>query len=402
MFANFCYPPPTIEYKSHQQVILNEWTIMIKDTEADDRLWVAANDLDREDVVREIKKGDANINAEVWYGTFSWNTPLYAALVSGWVMRRGPEKVVEIADILIRNGADASQRICGGSTPLHAVVRRFPGSILLSSILEMCPNTDVNIEDGDGTTPLAWCMDDDIAWKKCNQLCTVGILILLGHGADPRKQNSSGNTILHSCQDESVISNVLAFRSTTGAFDINTRNRYGETPLFRGVRFHHSECPLLLANGADPRIPDDEGDTLLHLNINNEFMSKILNSPFLVDINALNGQGLTPLHMHVLHRNPDGVRLLLGAGAKDIDTKSIDFKKRTAEEMAIPKYPDPDSAMRRAFSDNHKKLAICMGNHPRLGAHSLMSQMCPELVEMIHQALRAKENNKTQSVIDTP
>jgi hypothetical protein len=168
------------------------------------------------------------------------------------------------------------------------------------------------------------------------------------------------------------------------------------------VRFHHKECQMLLENGADPRLADNDGNTLLHLNINNELMSKILNSHFQVDINALNGQGLTPLHVHVLHRNPDGVRLLLGAGANDILIESEDFQRRTAEEMAITKYPDPNSAMRRAFSDHHAKLAICMGNHPRLGADSLMCQMCPELVEMIHKALRAEENNETQRVIDTP
>jgi ankyrin repeat protein len=380
---------------------MNEWTNMVKDTEADDRLWYAAKDSKSEDVMREIIKGNANINAEVWYGKYSWSTPLYEAVVSGWVMRLGPDKVVEVADILIRNGADASQRISGGSTPLHAVVRRFPGTILLPRMLEMCPNIDVDIEDGDGTTPLAWCIDDD-EWNYCNRLCTVDILLLLDRGADPRKTNRNGNTILHSCQDESVISNVLAFRSTTGAFDINTRNIYGETPLFRGVRFHRNECQMLLENGANPSLADNDGNTLLHLNINNELMSKILNSLFQVDINALNGQGLTPLYVHVLHRNPDGVRLLLGAGANDILIESEDFQRRTAEEMAITKYPDPNSAMRRAFSDHHKKLAICMGNHPRLGADSWMSLMCPELVEIIHKALQAEENNKTQRVIDTP
>jgi hypothetical protein len=348
---------------------------------SNDRLYYAAVGLNRIDVIDELKKGDANINAIFKDERGMLSTPLYEVLGSSKALYYR-KLAVDIAEILILNGANASEKMRHGSTPLHMIAKRFPYTILLQRVFEMCPTTDANVKDDFCITPIAECIDDQKAWSECDPLCTDGILILLKHGADPSNKNRVGNTILHYCQDEAVISNVLEFNG--GAFDINTRNSYGETPLFRGVKLHHNECPLLLDNDADPSIPDFWGDTILHLNIKTEFMSKILNSPFQVDINARNKNGSTPLHMHVLHKNPDGVRLLLRIGSDDTLRDSFGL---TAEQLAADMYPDKNSPMRKIFFDNHVKLALCMGGHSRLGSDSWIGQLHPDLLEKIHEEL---------------
>jgi ankyrin repeat protein len=349
---------------------------------SNDRLYHAAANLKITEVRKELRNGDANINAIHKYDWGYWSTPLYEALSCTKALDKDKRQLaVDIAQLLISNGANASEKLHRGMTPLHMIAQRFPCTILLQRVFEMCPTTDANVKDDYGETPIVKLIDNQKAWSDCNpRLLGHTVSILLKHGADPRIQNRSGNTILHFCQDEAVISNVLAFND--GAFDINTRNQAGETPLFRGVRLHQNECPMLLENGADPTIPDRwGGDTLLHLKTNNEFMSKILKSPFQVDINALNKNHYSPLHQHVRHDNPDGVRFLLDAGARDTRSR---FYRFTAEQMATWMYPDENSPMRRVFIDHHIKLAVCMASHSRLGSESWMRELYPDLLEKIY------------------
>lgn len=96
-----------------------------------------------------------------------------------------------------------------------------------------------------------------------------------------------GDTLLHdaSYYNQIIIINILL----NFGININTLNKYNETPLFYS-RNNYEILELLLENGADPNIQNNYGDTLLHIiclntNINDyKLIEKLLDydaNPFL-------------------------------------------------------------------------------------------------------------------------
>jgi hypothetical protein len=135
----------------------------------------------------------------------------------------------------------------------------------------------------------------------------------------------------------------------------------------------------LLEHGADPRIPEHNGNTVLFY-IHPTMIRHILSNPLRVDIDARGVFGRTALHMAVLNNSPEQVSSLLDAG---IDFNIHDDDGLTAESRSIC-MPGACPALSKAFLDHHVKLALGMAWHSRLGADSDMRDIPPELTAMIH------------------
>lgn len=167
-----------------------------------------------------------------------------------------------------------------GRTALRAAVERGHRDVvevLLDASAD--PDFDINTRDTRGRTCLTW----GISHPEV-------VHLLLQRGADVRSQDSDKLTALHVAAEEGyedVVPILLGFEP-----DINARDIYGQTCLYRG--FSHPNIVRLLLDG--PRGADTELQAF---------------------------DGTTPLHRAIKGSHKESVALLLQAGA---DTESEDYE----------------------------------------------------------------------------
>jgi hypothetical protein len=178
--------------------------------------------------------------------------------------------------------------------------------------------------------------------------------------------------------------------------DINARNKKGQTALFRWIKrsvdglsgAHARKVAFeLIKHGADPRIPDNNGDTVFHLSPTEAMELIILGGRFHININARNNRGETALHKAVKKKSYERVKFLLELG---VDYNISDCNGETAEDIELHKYPRANTKKIMALSrwrEEHA-LAIAMATHPRLGDGSWLSTIEPGLIKIISEMSR--------------
>jgi ankyrin repeat protein len=349
-------------------------------------LWKAAGNCNVDRVKSELETG--GIDIEQALGEYH-TTALFQA-VSCHQTRVHPAKSMEIASILIHAGADPLARSAYRMTPLHAVLENCMGTNILRMILHEHPNLDLNVRESSGRTPLL----SSIYFSDSNSPVTDDIIALLEHGADPRIPDSDGNTILHWCTNKSILDRVL--HGPLGV-DINARNQNGQTPIFLKIyrqdnyleQFEdvYNEIRSLLERGADARIPNNQGNTIFHLPLDEPTTLLILSGHFHIDINARNNRGQTALHIAVEDNSYERVCLLLRIGV-DLDIR--DSNGETAEEFERSAHPLENTAILGELSRRRieRALAIAMATHRRLGDESWLGNIEPELMRNIYQMSR--------------
>ena len=110
---------------------------------------------------------------------------------------------------------------------------------------------------------------DDIGMSPRRRDCLVQ---LLGLGLDPAEPDANGDTLLHHlCRHDAPMADLRQLLGVLGGGAIgvvNAQNTSGETPLLAHLR---SSSPtrgvvdMLLANGAEPDIADNDGVTPLRV-----------------------------------------------------------------------------------------------------------------------------------------
>ncbi|KAL0028569.1 hypothetical protein WJX79_002655 [Trebouxia sp. C0005] len=163
--------------------------------------------------------------------------------------------------------------------------------------------------------------------------------ILVSHGADINARDRQGNTPLHYALKSSFTEAVKLLLDHGAGMD--TRSHLGETVL--SIAAKHSPpaiVSLLLSHGADA-VARDKGDQLemaarlcrkqkdqsadpqlgcmdplidVALKRFAALLSRLLSAG--ADLEAVDDEGLTPLHTAVKHRHPDLVEILLSYGAR--------------------------------------------------------------------------------------
>ena len=258
------------------------------------------NSLQNSDAEPDVSSEESHGGGLLPYERKSGFTPLHIAVKEGYL---------DMCQMLLEHEADVRARDNKGNTPLHLALSHE--HVEISGIL-LEYNAEVNCRNEDGSTPLL------IASSNGN----IGLFrSLLPYNADPFVRDNRGNTLLHVAAfggHLEIVRNLLDLKA-----DVDSLNGEGLTPSQRAVEGQREGyldivC-LLLNHGADEKVHDDSGNTLLHLAASEghlEVARVLLGHK--VDVDSLNGKGLTPLHRASEGRREgcqDLVRLFLYHGA---------------------------------------------------------------------------------------
>jgi ankyrin repeat protein len=172
----------------------------------------------------------------------------------------------DIAQLLIRHGAQVNAANRQGETALHVACRRkdIPS---ITFLLENKANVDA--KSSDGLTPLLDFTYDRV--HPCNaatcETCDEDIEILnllLKAGADPNAVSNSRRNVIHYVTMKPN-ARMLVFFAKLGV-NVNLRNVDDVTPLEECLSYYGSELEIfktLIEHNADPNLCNKNGETLL-------------------------------------------------------------------------------------------------------------------------------------------
>jgi len=148
-------------------------------------------------------------------------------------------KNVEIAKLLIENGADVNAKNNVGETPLFKTQSVEIAKLFIEN------GADVNAKSNYWGTPLFY--EEDVEIAK----------LLIVNGANVNVKNNKGETPLFYAEDAEIAKLLIE----NGA-DVNAKNDDGETPLFEFWNIEISK--LLIENGANVNVKNNDETTLLY------------------------------------------------------------------------------------------------------------------------------------------
>lgn len=249
-----------------------------------------------------------NINATDTYN----NTPLHIAL---------SHCNYKIADILIKHGANINIKNIGNQIALHVVLEIFidrkPRYLYENYILKIVnvllkSTTDIDVIDVNGYTPLHLAL-------KNRRINTVKML--LKHGVNPMIKTRDGESVLHLA----VIYlrnnfNIINYLIKIKRVDINEIDNEGNTPLIIAFEMYNLEAAeILLDNGADPNIKNNDGKSALHFVMKYSFLPNIYLLHHLLNaganVNEIDNEGNSPLIVALSNTNFKFAKILFDHGA---------------------------------------------------------------------------------------
>ncbi|CAB0029690.1 unnamed protein product [Trichogramma brassicae] len=264
------------------------------------------------------------------------NTPLHVALYRG---RRN------LFEILLRNGANPNLANAKGLTPLQIICCRNRDDYKLAKMIfelshERYRPVKVNVQDKAGQTPL----HDAMLFGHRNL-----VQVLLKNDANPNSVNIMGLTPLHMiCTEQYYDRLAQIFFEVNDAkhqlVKVNVQNKLGNAPLHFALHLRNERLiELLLRRGADPNLTDEKGLTPLHIICNDrysdhkmaEIFFKINQVNQLVQVDARDKLGRTPLQIAVANFKPELVNLLLDRGA---DISSFVFPSESYFSERLKRY----------------------------------------------------------------
>ena len=263
-------------------------------------------------VMRLLIEAGVDIDVEAGHET----TPLLLA-----AREARPDAVA----LLLAHGADVSKKDSYGNTVLHRIRDMFSppmhemheGDLARTIKVLVDAGADVNAKNTRGETPLV---------KMCGDGSVEAVRVLLAQGANPAEQSNltrSQHSALHASAGNGHLA-VMRLLIEAGV-DIDIESPHGTTPLLLAAREARLDAvAFLLAHGADVSQKDSDGNTVLHLMHNVEYLPNyqgdlVKTIKILVDagadVNAKSTDGLTPLIDMCRDGNVEGTRALLAQGA---------------------------------------------------------------------------------------
>eukprot|EP01041_Mallomonas_annulata_P008031 gene8030-16459_t len=180
--------------------------------------WASINN--RLDIVYFLLSQGCDVN---YCGGFLKETPVH------WAVRK---KHYALVDLLAKNGADLSIVSSGGIDALHLACQKE--NVDMAFVL-LCNGANVNSLDKDGNTPLHWIL------KEKPWVADV-IRLLLRFGADVHLQEHvEGNTPMHLCMDLDLPTLNLLYESG-GETVAKIRNKRGLTPYKLAAKLRNSHA----------------------------------------------------------------------------------------------------------------------------------------------------------------
>ena len=270
-----------------------------------------------------------------------WGTPLSRAAmqISGSSNNRNAAKMA-IIDALLAAGADVNAVGEDGHTPLLNVVQNGRIGLGLYSTNERLRGTEATADSvvdlavklleagADPDAPGGW---GQTPLHEAAEYRTPALVqALLDAGADPNATDRYGSSALHVAA-RAGSPEIIALLVAAGA-EVNGRTDVGTSPIHVAVSSvpyyvtgdssqvrtgsWRLRAAALLEAGADPNLPDAEGDTPLHLaaqEVDTALVSLLATAG--ADLNARNDSGETPLLTARYHANAPVARKLLDLGA---------------------------------------------------------------------------------------
>lgn len=146
-------------------------------------------------------------------------------------------KILEILEILIDNGADINVLDPQGNAPIHCAVSKGQTKIVKMLIAQ---GADINLKRGDGNSPL-----NTAARAAMYPDSSEMVKILIANGADVNVKGRYHNTPLHNSVYSGNLEIVQALIKS-GA-DVNAKNKDGKTPRKLALENETEEVVELLS-----------------------------------------------------------------------------------------------------------------------------------------------------------
>lgn len=292
------------------------------------------------------KNGD--INAQ---DALQGNTALHVCAEAGYG---------DIFKLLLEKGANPSfYNKEEGITPFHYAAAK--GYLHIIEACELDADILMNIPDSsDNTllhtaanygrdTVLEWLLTEGVDVNVMNQHCSTPLhfavysnhlssarLLLLQKEVDVNMKDQDGNTALHLATVRGNFDVVQLLLEVEGC-DVNIANKQGVTPLqYSIVKQHDAITVMLLENNrtVEVNVRDNDGSTPLHFSVsadNLDLVKLLLDKGAHADIS--NNNLVTSLHIAVLKRLEDVIKLMLSN--KRIDVNVIDAEGNTPLHLTL-------------------------------------------------------------------
>jgi cytohesin len=289
----------------------------------------------RLDIARVLLDNGATANPEDKFG----RTPLHLVVDGKYHFERDR---LRFAQLLLEHGADTNAQDEDDATPLH--LASYDGRIEIVRVL-LDHGAAANSKDNQDRTALHSVAEGRYHYSKDHDGIRVAQL-LLERGADVNAPDKDNGTPLHlaSCYGRIEIARVLL----DGGAATNSKGNRGRSPLHvvaEGGNFYSRDtdapaAQLLLERGADVNALDDDDQTPLHLAsyfVRAEMVLVLLKAG--ANASAKNAQGQTPLHLmskclyeaHVANDVVGVAQLLLDHGS---DVNAQDKNHATPSDLA--------------------------------------------------------------------
>ncbi|CAB0033105.1 unnamed protein product, partial [Trichogramma brassicae] len=242
------------------------------------------------------------------------NTPLHWAV--------GKHK--NVTKSLLKRGANPNSANNEGFTPLHLMSQRVWSVDFVEMFFNINDelNQQIQVDDRDmlGQTPLQFAL----CWgnKKTAE-------ILLRRGADPNLANNGGMTSMHIISkqmDRDDLAQMLfeIYDELNQQVQIDVWDKKGRTPLQLALQVGRQKtAEILLKRGANANLANEDGLTPLHSICQTHFYDSLTQIFFdindelnqVIQVDARDKSGRTPLHLAVANFMPNTVGVLLDRGA---------------------------------------------------------------------------------------
>ncbi|XP_048250449.1 serine/threonine-protein phosphatase 6 regulatory ankyrin repeat subunit A-like [Haliotis rufescens] len=251
----------------------------------------------------------ADINSKGQFG----RTPVMMAVGAGHR---------QVFDLLVTQGADVSLVDDDGDNILH--VACLGGHLDMVKYVRSQKVADINGRGKFGWTPLM------VAAEKGHRQVFD---LLVTQGADVSLVDDNRNNILHvACLGGQV--DMVKYVLSQKVADINSRGQFGRTPVMMAVGAGHRQVfDLLVTQGADVSLVDDDGDNILHVAClgGHLDMVKYVRSQKVADINGRGKFGWTPLMVAAEKGHRQVFDLLVKEGA---DVSLVDDNRNNILHVA--------------------------------------------------------------------
>ncbi|XP_023318093.1 serine/threonine-protein phosphatase 6 regulatory ankyrin repeat subunit A-like [Trichogramma pretiosum] len=337
----------------------------------------------------------------------------------------------KLMELLLRHGANPNSCNKDGSAPLHVICRlccRFDLGELLAKFFaindELGNTVQVNAHSKYGETPLNLLLAMPIGSESINiaynnklqgtgynnrvdtslllvlqNLKKNAVELLLRRGADPNVADKAlGFTPLHVVSTDDLAEMLFEICDEKHQIvEVDARDNEGWTPL-HGAIFdgNINLVEILLRRGARPNIVDKRGSTPLHYSckrdVDDENMANMLfqicdEKHQMVQVDAQDNEGRTPLHEAIDKGNIKLVEILLRRGARP---NLADNKKLTPLHAICKRKNGDDGLLKRFFeiNDELNQLVEVNADENEEGStplHLALSHGCKKLNELLLQ-----------------